>query len=144
MDGGLRQLFRKNLPEFDWTSIESGGTGRGIPDSNYCHKGIEGWVEWKQTTGHIVTLRSEQIGWISRRCRFGGRVFIAVRQRAIAGARREARDVLWLFPGHYATAAKLHGLKGTWTSGADVHQWHNGPANGWDWRAIAEVLLTEA
>jgi len=136
IDGGLRSLFRQNLPHFDWTSIETGGTGRGVPDSNYCYHGTEGWIEYKQTIGHAVTLMPEQIGWIARRCRAGGRVFIAVRQRAAAGPRREQRDILWLIPGCDAVIAKTGGLKNeapTW------QQYHNGPTN-WDWREIANHL----
>lgn len=139
IDGGLRQLFRANLPHFDWCSIESGSTGGGIPDSNYATPGAEGWIEYKQTAGHAVTLRPEQIGWIMRRCRYGGTVHIAVRQHAPAGPRRAARDVLWLIPGHLAKAAKENGLKGSWLLGC-THSWHNGPAN-WDWRTI-ELILT--
>jgi len=72
INGGLRQLFRAKLPGFDWVSIESGSTGGGIPDSNYCVRtnditGIEGWIEHKQTDGWAVTLRPEQVGWIARR-----------------------------------------------------------------------------
>jgi len=139
MDGGLRRLFRERLPQFDWTSIESGGTGRGIPDSNACCKGIEFWVEFKQTTGHVVSLRPEQCGWIARRCRAGGRVWIAVRQRAAGGPRREARDVLWLIPGCHAQLAKQIGLK--FDQYDRVLTFHNGPSN-WDWKGIAQCLIS--
>lgn len=140
MDGGLRQLFRKNLGGFDFVSIESGSTGGGIPDSNFCYKGVEGWVEYKQTGGHVVTLNPEQIGWIARRVRNGGRVFIAVRQQAPAGPRREPRDALWLFPGAHAKHAKTDGLRGL-DGLPGVHQWHHGPT-AWDWQTIARVLTT--
>ncbi len=141
IDGGLRQLFRERLPGFDWTSIESGTTGGGIPDSNYCARyGIEGWIEHKQTGGHVVTLRPEQIGWIARRVRHGGRVWIAVRQHAPPGSRRAARDVLWLIPGRLSKEAKLMGLQ--WLDGVPgVLQWHNGPS-AWDWRAVGAALTT--
>ncbi len=158
IDGGLRKLFRDNLPQFDWCSIESGTTGGGIPDSNYCTRvggryaltgirdyGVEGWIEHKQTTGHAVTMRPEQIGWILRRVRHGGRVWIAVRQQAPQGPRREARDVLWLIPGAYAKEAKMHGLGGKWheeKNGPHTwHTWHNGPS-AWDWLAVATVLTS--
>lgn len=135
IDGGLRALFRANVPG-DWTSIESGSTGGGIPDSNYCLDGVEGWVEYKQTGGWAVTLRPEQVGWIARRVRNGGRVWVAVRQQAPAGPRREARDALWLFGGHLATLAKMEGLRGL-ESRPDVHVWHHA---GWDWQAIRKLL----
>jgi hypothetical protein len=142
IDGGLRALFRANLPGFDWTSIESGTTGGGIPDMNYCRDGVEGWCELKQTPGHAVTLRPEQIGWIARRVRNGGRVWIAVRQQCPAGPRREARDALWLVPGRWAKEAKMFGLRGAWVDVAHgVLVQHHGPAR-WDWQAIARALVS--
>lgn len=84
MDGGLRQLFRSHLKEAMWQSIETGGTGRGIPDTEYCFAGgRSGWIEFKQTEGWTIGLRPEQIGWIERRARYGGRVFIAVRRKKL-------------------------------------------------------------
>jgi len=147
IDGGLRQLFRAKLPGFDWVSIESGSTGGGIPDSNYCVRtnditGIEGWIEHKQTDGWAVTLRPEQVGWIARRVRCGGRVWVAVRRRTVGGPRQgEAADQLWLLHGRHAVAAKATGLRGPWATPGTVHTWHGGPA-AWDWRAIAAVLVT--
>lgn len=141
IDGGLRKLFREHIPQFDWCSIESGLTGGGIPDSNYCapgNPGVEGWIEYKQTGGHAVTLKPEQVGWIARRSRYGGRVWIAVRQLAPAGPRREARDVLWLFPGSWAREAREHGLRGQWVV-ENALMWPNGPAR-WDWAVVAAVL----
>jgi hypothetical protein len=145
-DGGLRPLFRQYLTPmgFDWVSVESGTTGGGIPDSNYCARvapgeGAEGWIEYKQTTGWAVTLRPEQIGWIARRVRHGGRVHVAVRQRAPAGPLRTARDVLWLIPGRHAVRAREEGLRAAWRVGVDVHRWEGGPS-AWDWRAIAATL----
>ena len=94
IDGGLRALFRQNIPTFMWTSIETGGTGRGISDSNYLAAGgIEGWIEYKTTTIHAVGMRPEQVGWIDRRHRLGGRVWIAIRQV------RKDGDFLHLIPG---------------------------------------------
>jgi hypothetical protein len=140
IDGGLRALFRQNLPRFDWCSIESGTTGGGIPDSNYCALGVEGWIEFKQTPGHAVTLRPEQVGWIMRRVRYGGRVWIAVRQQALAGPRRDARDVLWLISGRLAKEAKVGGLRGLEWHGDTLIE-HGGPAQ-WDWDAVAATLVS--
>jgi hypothetical protein len=139
IDGGLRPLFRANLPQFDWTSVESGTTGGGIPDSNYCHGGTEGWIEYKQTAGYVITLRPEQVGWIARRVRHGGRVWVAVRQLAPAGPRREARDALWLVPGRLAVEARTGGLRPL-DGAPGVPTWHHGP-RAWDWRAVAAVLV---
>ncbi len=147
IDGGLRALFRQHLPAFDWVSIESGSTGGGIPDSNYCHQGAEGWIEFKQTSGHTCPLRAEQVGWILRRVRAGGRVFIALRQRAEAGPRRPARDALWLINGRWAKEAKQFGVRGEWTTVASVHatgclKVADGGPSSWDWRAIADTLVS--
>jgi len=137
MDGGLRQLFRKHIVGVDWVSIESGSTGSGIPDLNACYKGIEFWVECKQTSGHTVTLSPLQVGWILRRVRHHGRVWIAVRQKAQRGPRREPRDVLWLIPGHGAMLAKEHGLAANIDG---MEDYHGGPSK-WPWQSIASKLI---
>lgn len=146
IDGGLRALFRKNLPSFDWCSVESASTGGGIPDSNFCTRvtgirdyGVEAWVEFKQTPGCAVTLRPAQVGWIARRVRCGGRVHIAVRQQAPAGPRRQARDALWLVPGRLAVLARTGGLKALERE-PGVLVWGDGPAS-WDWAAVAAALV---
>jgi Holliday junction resolvase len=124
-DGDLRAIFRRRLTSFDFQSIETGSTGRGIPDMNYCHDGREGWIEAKQTQGWAVGLRPEQIGWLMRRARHGGRVWIAVRRKG---------DELWLIPGDRAAQLKSEGLKDI----ASEH-WTNGPSR-WDWDRIAYLL----
>jgi hypothetical protein len=146
VDDGLRPLFRKYLPDFDWQSVETGGTGRGVPDSNFCarphhagHPGVEGWIEYKATRKHGIDLEPEQIGWITRRVRFGGRVFIAVRRRHSGGPRLgDPVDELWLMPGGLATLARVTGLRGAEVQ-RQAHVWRGGP-RGWDWRAVAAVL----
>ena len=81
IDGSLRSLIRKNLPLVHWQAIETGGTGRGIPDMNGCSNGIEVWIENKVASGlKVHTMRPEQVAWIERRARAGGRVFIFVRK----------------------------------------------------------------
>lgn len=78
-DGNLRVLFREYLPDGDWCSVETGGTASGVPDSNYCFPGgFEGWVEGKRTLGWVVGFQPAQVGWIMRRCRRGGRCFVAI------------------------------------------------------------------
>lgn len=137
LDGGLRSLFRDYVPA-DWCTVETGMTAQGVPDSNFCAQGVEGWVEYKQTTGWAVTLRTEQIGWITRRCRAGGRVFIAVRRRTLGGARTEAADELWLCRGSYAPDLKLNGLREA-PQDALLGRWTGGPSR-WDWPAVREIL----
>jgi hypothetical protein len=134
-DGDLRAIFRRNLPKFDWTSVESGGTGRGIPDSNYCLDGREGWCEFKQTKAWAVGLRPEQVGWILRRVRHGGRVWIAVRRM------REDSDELWIAPGNLAGELKAEGLNGLVANTLIRLRWFGGPAK-WNWDQIAKVLVS--
>jgi hypothetical protein len=141
MDGGLRRIFRANLPEFHWTSIESSGTGGGIPDANYCATGIEGWIEYKKTAASKVIFQPAQIGWLEQRTRAGGRTFIAVRRKCHAGPRREAVDELWLFRGADARVLRQEGL-----TGAAAHQigrWSHGP-NKWVWTKIGDILKSRS
>lgn len=140
IDGGLRRIFRSSLPEFHWVSVETGGTGRGVPDSEYCRGGVTGWIEFKKTDGWCVTLRPEQVAFMSRRFRERGRCFIAVRQQCKPGPRREARDALWLIQGNLAAMAKSDGLRAL-EGLQGVAVWHHGPAR-WDWAAVREMLLS--
>lgn len=142
IDGGLRPLFRRNLPDMDWQSIEVGSIGSGVPDSNYCCDGVEGWVEFKKTTGWVVELRKEQAAWIDRRCRHGGRVCIAVRQRG------GSRDNLWLLSGRLALLWRAVGLPRHWPLCPSIERdgvltvQNGGPAR-WDWTAIRTALVGE-
>jgi hypothetical protein len=139
IDGDLRPLFRKHLPYFHWTSIESGGTVSGIPDSSYCSRGVEGFIEFKVTDGYAVTLNPYQIGWICARVRHGGRVWIGVRRRSEAGPRKGAAvDELWFFPGALAKEARLVGLRGL-AKRPEVLRWSGGPSS-WGWSVVADRL----
>jgi len=72
-DGGLRSLYRKYLPAFQWTTIESPFTEAGIPDCEFCApNGVSGWIENKLASGFVVHLRPEQIAWLHRRHRHRG------------------------------------------------------------------------
>lgn len=136
IDGGLRKIFRANLPHFDWVSIESGLTGSGIPDSNACYNGIEFWVEYKLSQSNKVTLRPDQVGWHMRRSRKGGRTFIAVRFKHSGGIRRgKPMDTLLLYRGRDAKSLAINGLM------LDaIGIWMNGPGK-WDWDDISQKLL---
>lgn len=135
-DGDLRRLFRERLPHMHWTPIETAATGSGVPDVNCCWRGREFWIEFKFTAGWAVVLRPEQVGWLARRARAGGRAFIAVRRRALAGPRRAAADELWLFAGSQAAALKAGGLG----SAEPLAVWAGGPRS-WPWAEI-ELFLT--
>lgn len=136
-DGGLRSEFRKRIPDFHWQAVETGGTGKGIPDNNYCARpGIEGWIEFKKSDAWIIqSLKPEQVGWIDKRTRFGGRVWIGVRKFHDGGPRRgPAIDELWMIHGARVLELQEHGLRhdyGRVLSG--------GPAR-WDWGYVRECL----
>lgn len=124
------------MPSIFWQSIETGGTGRGIPDSYGCCDGKMFWVEFKVTAGFAVTLSPEQVGWHMHHSRKGGRSFIAVRRQCTAGPRRSAVDELYLFHGKQAIDLKVLGLYEC----RHVAMWHSGPAR-WDWDQIEKILL---
>ena len=130
IDGGLRSLFRKRLPQFDWTSIETGGTGRGIPDSNYCIDGVEGWIEFKRTLHWTAGLRPEQVGWMMRRTRHGGRCFIAIRRKTVS--KGVPVDQLWLYSGRDAQALHANGMRAV-----EPLALYN---DAWNWPEIAGIL----
>lgn len=141
MDGGLRILFRKHIPSFHWTSIESGMTGSGIPDSEYCSPaGESGWIEHKGVlNGWKPEIRPAQVAWLTRRARMGGRAFIAVRREAYAGPKRgPAVDELWLIKGSAAPRLRSEGLKGLLKADM-IGVWWSGVLK-WDWGAIAQHL----
>src|SRR5215475_5876721 len=121
-DGNLRAMFRANLPDFDWLSVETHGTSRGVPDSNYCVDGKEGWIELKACDGWRVSIRPEQAAWAELRLRKGGRVFLAVRR---------AKKELWLFSG----AAMRLLIDARLDATAPLGRWEGGPRS-WDWRVV--------
>jgi hypothetical protein len=130
MDGDLRKIFQRYWREPHWQSIESGGTSAGIPDLNGCVDGREFWVEAKVTSSWKVNnVKPAQVGWIERRTRAGGRVFVAVRQRG-AG-----RDVLWfLAPG--ATRMLKDGMRLDNLPGSVVLICSPGGPPQWDWESV--------
>jgi len=78
--------LRDRLPSGHYSRVES-ETSPGIPDVNFCVRGVEGWVELKstaKTSGHPFRrrgdkgkgLRAAQIRWITGRVKEGGRVWI--------------------------------------------------------------------
>lgn len=139
IDGGLRPLFRKNLPEFQWTTVETGAVQLGVPDSEYCGTGgRSGWVEFKRSTAWAVRVRPEQIGWIGRRVRLGGRVWIAVRRVADAGPRRAAVDELHMVPGSCVEDLALRGG----LQNAVVRENSFVLPDPWDWAFVERLLIS--
>lgn len=140
IDGGLRGLFRERLRRgVHWQSVETGGTGRGIPDSNFCILGgLEGWIEFKQTSGWAVTLSPEQAGWHLLRWRHGGTTLIGTRRRHDGGPRKgDPVDELWLHEGRWARELRRDGLRSSDAVALGV--WSGGPGR-WDWEGVREAL----
>ena len=139
IDGGLRAEFRERIPEFQWTSVETGGTSSGVPDSEFCHDASQAWLEFKKTDTTAVELRVMQISWMERRARAGGRVLVGVRRTHSGGPRRgPAIDQLWLLDGRTPGAIKKFGL--TTKFSYFLGMWDGGP-DQWDWRAVRRILL---
>lgn len=139
VDDGLRSQFRTNLRRgFHWNSIETGGTGKGIPDSEFCCESIARWIEFKWTDGWAVTLLPEQVAWHVSRAERGGTSFVAVRRHHDGGVRKgPPQDELWLYHGKWAVELKAGGLR----AGVPcLGVWEGGPAR-WDWPAVRRVLL---
>lgn len=131
-DGELHKFFKDHLVGVHWQRIETGSTGRGIPDLNGCLAGCELWIENKKADHWAVEIMPEQVGWIERRARAGGRVFIAVRR---------ARTELWLLPPSAARvlATPRKGLRDL-SQEQVLGRWAGGP-KAWDWRAVRGHLF---
>ena len=133
-DAGLRSLFRARIVGWQWSSVESGGTAAGIPDSEYCDpNGVQGWIEYKRTAAWAVTFRPLQVAWISRRARLGGRVSIAVRRLNL----KAHVDELWLTDGQWVQELSDNGLRVV----SSVSHIHQGGPSEWNWAHITDWLL---
>ena len=83
------KLFRDKIknPRDRWDRIEN-GVGVGMPDTNYCINGCEGWMEIKspieparvQTPlfGSNHNLSQDQKNWFKRQMLAGGRAYIMI------------------------------------------------------------------
>lgn len=119
--------------------MESPLTGSGIPDSEYCFPGgLQGWVEFKKANSNKVPhVRPGQIAWLERRCRYGGRAFVAV--RLVVEKQNVSTDRLLLFTG-MAARFLLEGIlevpkefcRGEWSGGPGA----------WDWESVEKALKT--
>lgn len=141
IDGGLRRIIMDNLYRVHCQPVETGLISMGVPDLNFCADGVEGWIECKQTEGWAVTLEPEQISWLTRRARNGGRVFVAVRRWHTGGPRKGPPvDELWLLRGEYAPDLRSLGLQWTLsTRGPLLGRWSRGQ---WDWDDFRHLLIT--
>ena len=60
--------------------IETGLTGKGVPDLNYCQNGKEIWIELKSIQGNKSQLSPFQIAWIHNRAKAGGNCYVLIRK----------------------------------------------------------------
>lgn len=137
IDGGLWQVLRDYWPHVDKQRIETGGTGLGIPDVNACLRGVEAWIELKGTDAWAVTIRPEQVAWIERRARAGGRVFLFTRRRCAKGPRRPAADELWI---HRPDAVRAVAKLGLREAPPPVLRLDGGPSQ-WVWPMVEELVF---
>jgi hypothetical protein len=138
-DNGLRLIFRQYMREgMFWTTVETGLTAAGVPDSNYLARGgIEGWLELKACEANAVKVRAEQIGWHSRRARYGGRSWFGIRKQHAGGKRLGvAIDELYMVAGCYAQELSEEGLD----CGRALFMGGGGPPC-WQWRKAHGLLI---
>jgi hypothetical protein len=133
-DGGLRSIFRQQLRDWQWTSIETAFSASGVPDSEFCSTtGISGWIEYKKTHIFYVKFQPFQVPWIDRRCRLGGNAWIAVR-RMPKSQREAGADELWLVKGDQVRILESNGLEYV-----EATVWEGGPSR-WNFKEIASQL----
>ena len=105
------KLINKHLPaKCHVQRIETGSTGRGIPDVNQCHQGVECWVELKIVKGKQVKLSPEQIAWHFRRARAGGTSWVIARDKA-DGVRKGKYDRIYVWPSSCVQGIFEKGIK---------------------------------
>lgn len=65
-------ILKENISpgDFDLSIVESHATSPGIPDVNYCVKGVEGWIELKQFPK--IDIKTSQVRWFRERVKAGG------------------------------------------------------------------------
>lgn len=125
-DHGLRALFFENIPKAQWTAIETAPVSIGVPDSEYAMQGVTGWIEFKYAKYWRVKFSSaEQIGWITRRSRLGGRVWIAVQR---------AEDELWMIPGSVVELLASDGLQSVCARSRTFFK-------PWNWSQVQDLLM---
>lgn len=135
-DHGLRKIFHGKISRMHFQAIELGVVGRGVPDTNFCGDGAEGWIEFKATESYSVDMMPEQVGWILQRMRNGGRVFVVTRRCHFGGPMRGAPvDELWMHEGWDAAELRAEGLEAC----PPVLHLTGGPSR-WDWAQVRSVL----
>lgn len=139
IDGDLRNIFKAHLPSFQWSPIETGMTISGVPDSEYCSNGYQGWIEYKATETDKIkqtTKTKFQIAWHERRARENGVSFVAVRKWHDGGPRKgNPVDEIWIFDGKDIRGLYTQGMRAV----PFIVNFGGGPSL-WDWKTIRAVL----
>jgi Holliday junction resolvase len=77
----LWTLVKQHIPKDAHVQrIETGLTGKGVPDLNYCQNGKEIWIELKSIRGNKSQLSPFQIAWIHNRAKAGGNCYVLIRK----------------------------------------------------------------
>jgi Holliday junction resolvase len=105
----VKNAMERDLPGVHLQRIETGMTGRGIPDVNACYRGVEAWLELKVVEGRRVLLRPEQVAWHAKRAAVGGNNFIIARDKR-DGVRVGKFDRLYVWHGSQAVSLVQQGL----------------------------------
>lgn len=112
--------------------------GVGMPDVNYCYNGVEGWIELKHVDRPPSRdstpvfpdgkgLRPDQVVWLHKRRRAGGRAFVLAR----------CGESIFLVDGDYAKVFNGFGF-----SELIAHcSWWGVKARGVDWKGLLEALV---
>jgi len=101
-ENNLWQSLKRNLSKPLWQRIETGGTGRGIPDVFGAFNDSCCWIELKVAKGNRVLLRPEQVAWLIKFGQTGLPTFILV---------GTDKRKMYLFSGLDAIIVKDLGLK---------------------------------
>ena len=128
LESNLWDLFKRHLPDnVDYQRIETGGTGKGVPDVNICDMGRDFWVELKMIDGNkIRKLKPEQIAWHWKRTRVGGKTWFLARKKT------DKVDQIYLWSGHKGPDLLRTGI---FTEGGTMWE------APFDWNAIVAAVL---
>lgn len=78
----LWTLVKQHIPkDVHVQRIETGLTGKGVPDVNYCQKGKEIWIELKSIQGNKSQLSPFQIAWLHNRTKAGGNCYVLIKKK---------------------------------------------------------------
>jgi hypothetical protein len=110
----------------------------GTPDVNYCYNGVEGWIELKHADKPPARdstpvfpdgkgLRDEQVIWIHKRARAGGRVWILAR----------CGESIFLVNGAYAKVFNTM----TYPQLIEHCSWWTAKKRGVDWEGLVDILI---